>query len=256
MNALRTALSRSRLPLLRSSAVITAKPITAAHRRPFASTTPAATATAAMSKLSADTVLEHVRNRRTYYGLTKSLGDLTPARVEEIVKESLKHVPSSFNSQSNRVVVLFGAHHDKLWDLTAETLRAIVPAEQWPSTEQRIAGFKAGAASVLFFEDDAVVRHMQEQFAIYADRFAPWAGHSSAMLQLVVWTALEAEGLGANLQHYNPLIDDKVRKEWEVPETWRLTAQLVVGARNGGPGAPGQEKTFKPFSETYKSYGA
>ena len=30
------------------------------------------------------------------------------------------------------------------------------------------------------------------------------------MLQLVVWTALEAEGLGATLQHYNPLIDDEV----------------------------------------------
>jgi hypothetical protein len=34
------------------------------------------------------------------------------------------------------------------------------------------------------------------------------------MHQLLLWAALEAEGLGANTQHYNPLIDEEVSKFW------------------------------------------
>lgn len=62
------------------------------------------------------------------------------------------------------------------------------------------------------------------------------------MHQYAIWTALEAEGLGGNLQHYNPLIDQKVQELWEVPNTWELKAELVVGGRAGEPG----EKTFLP----------
>lgn len=39
------------------------------------------------------------------------------------------------------------------------------------------------------------------------------------MHQLVVWTALETEGLGATLQHYNPIIDDEVKNEWNIQVT-------------------------------------
>lgn len=93
---------------------------------------------------------------------------------------------------------------------------------------------------------------MQEKFAIYADRFPPWADQSAGMLQFVVWTALEAEGLGANLQHYNPLVDEKVAATWGVPASWKLNAQLVFGGKTGEAGP----KTFKPIGEIYKSYGA
>jgi predicted oxidoreductase (fatty acid repression mutant protein) len=120
--------------------------------------------------LSADSFLAHIKNRRTYYPLNKEL-TIPPSRIQEIVKEALQHVPSSFNSQSNRVVVLFGAEHDKFWDITTETLKAIVPAEQWESTAGRMAMFKAAAGSILFFEDQTVVEGMQAKFALYADRY-------------------------------------------------------------------------------------
>lgn len=35
--------------------------------------------------------------------------------------------------------------------------------------------------------------------------------------------------LGAHLQHYNPIIDERVRKEWNVPLNYHLTAQMVFG---------------------------
>jgi predicted oxidoreductase (fatty acid repression mutant protein) len=37
------------------------------------------------------------------------------------------------------------------------------------------------------------------------------------MHQFAAWTALEAEGLGANLQHYNPLPDQKASEIWNIP---------------------------------------
>lgn len=57
-----------------------------------------------------------------------------------------------------------------------------------------------------------------------------------------MWTALEAEGLGATLQHYNPLISAQVLATWDLPTSWVLVAQLPFGK----PTAPAGEKTFEP----------
>ena len=83
-------------------------------------------------------------------------------------------------------------------------------------------------------------------------RFPVWATQSNAMLQFAVWTALEAEGLGANLQHYNPIINAKVAEEWKIPSNWKLSSQLVFGGRTGEAG----EKEFKPVEDKVKAYGA
>ncbi|KAF4469368.1 nitroreductase, partial [Fusarium albosuccineum] len=56
---------------------------------------------------------------------------------------------------------------------------------------------------------------------------------------------------GANLQHYNPLVDAKVQEIWKVPTAWKLNAQLVFGGRAGEPG----EKDFKPLEERVKFAG-
>lgn len=70
----------------------------------------------------------------------------------------------------------------------------------------------------------------------------------------LVWTALEAEGLGCNLQHYNPLIDLRVQTEWNVPATWNMKSQLVFGTP--APGASLKDKTFNPLEDRIKVYGA
>ena len=75
--------------------------------------------------------------------------------------------------------------------------------------------FKSGYGTVLYFEDSEVVEELQEKFALYKENFPIWSQQSSGMLQFAIWTALEIEGFGATLQHYNPLIDEEVRKEWE-----------------------------------------
>lgn len=42
------------------------------------------------------------------------------------------------------------------------------------------------------------------------------------------------------LQHYNPLPDAAAAKEWDIPTTWKLRAQMPFGSNQ----APFGDKTF------------
>jgi hypothetical protein len=190
-----------------------------------------------------------VENRRSVYGISKD-PVISDEKIQEVISHAVKHTPSAFNSQSARVVVLLGEHHDKLWDITEETLRKIVPEDKFVPTEEKMNAFRSGYGTVLFFEDTSVIEKFQQDFALYKDNFPIWSQQSSGMLQYVVWTALELEGLGASLQHYNPLIDDDVRKEWNVPSSWKLLAQMPFGK----PTAPPGEKLFQPLEERIKVF--
>ena len=189
--------------------------------------------------------------RRSIY----ALGNQLPVSNEEVVKlveHAILHTPSSFNSQSTRVIILFGEEHQKLWQIAEDTLRAIVnDDEQFASTKQKMDSFKAGAGTVLFFEDRKVVKSMQDNVPLYADKFPVYAQHTNAMHQYAVWTALASVGVGASLQHYSPIIDDKVAETWDVDKDWELVAQLVFGAIE----QPAGDKTFKPMEERLKVFG-
>lgn len=197
------------------------------------------------------TLQQAAETRRSVYALNKNL-PLPAGEVAAIIEHAVKHTPSSFNSQSTRVVVLFGAEHEKLWRFAEDALRAVVPAESFEPTAQKLAMFKAAAGSVLFFEDQEVVKGLQAQFPTYADNFPVWAEHSDAMHQYAVWTTLAAAGIGANLQHYNPLIDAAVAREWNIPASWTLRAELVFG----GIAAAAGEKAYAPLDDRFKVYGA
>lgn len=176
-----------------------------------------------------------IENRRSFYGISKE-STITDERLKEIVDHVVKYTPSSFNSQSARVAVLLSEQHDKLWDITKEALRKIVPADQFGSTEEKIQSFRSGYGTVLFFEDTSIIESLQEQFALYKDNFPVWSEQSSGMHQYALWTALEMEGLGASLQHYNELIASDVKKEWNLPESWKLIAQMPFGKPTAEPG--------------------
>jgi uncharacterized protein len=199
------------------------------------------------TQITSHDFLTAVKNRRTIYALSKE-SPIPDARIEEIIGDAVLHTPSAFNSQSARVVLLLGAQHDKLWDMTKEALRKIVPAESFDSTESRINGFRNAYGSVLFFEDQTVIELLQEKFASYKDNFPIWSQQSNGMLQYVIWTALELEGLGVSLQHYNPLIDADVRSEWNIPDNWKLIAQMPFGTKAGEAG----DKEFKRLEERFK----
>lgn len=190
------------------------------------------------------------QRRRTIYALTKNL-PLAKEEIVRIIERVLLDTPSAFHSQSTRLLALFEREHEVFWEAVADILRKIVPAENFDATARRIDGFKAGAGTVLFFEDQQVVQSLQAQFPAYADNFPVWSEHSNAMHQYSLWTALTAAGVGANLQHYNPLPDEFVRTTWDIPAHWTLRAQMVFG----GIGAPAGEKAFAPLQERLKVVG-
>ncbi|MEN3929930.1 nitroreductase family protein [Microvirga sp. W0021] len=170
-----------------------------------------------------------LQSRRSVYAINDK-SPISDEQIQEIVDFALMNVPSAFNSQSTRLVLLLGEQHKKLWNgIVMDTLRAIVPAENFGPTEAKINSFAAGYGTVLFFEDNAVVEGLQSKFAAYADNFPLWARDTSAMHQLTIWTLLEEAGLGASLQHYNPIIDDQVKETWGLDKKWHLTSQMVFG---------------------------
>ncbi|KAF3935403.1 hypothetical protein ABW20_dc0102919 [Dactylellina cionopaga] len=199
--------------------------------------------------------LQAIKDRHTYYNL-KAESPIPDDRIKEIAKIAIQSLPSSFNAQSTRLVLLLNDHHKKLWDITKDTLLAILPEAQHEATTGRITGFKNAYGTILFFEDPQPIKELEAAFPTYAERFAPWSEHTSAIHQFTLWTALEAEGFGANLQHYNPLIDDKVKEEWGVDKSYRLIAQLVFGTPNEGSTNNPRPAvvTFKPIEETFRVF--
>ncbi|KAI3542231.1 nitroreductase [Colletotrichum filicis] len=201
--------------------------------------------------------LDTIAARRSWFALGKHL-TIDQGKVKAMVGHAMQSVASSFNSQSNRAVVLFGSEHDKLWDIMTNVLKAQVTTDQWVSTSQKTAGFKAAAGTTHFKEGYVLCgRRDSPKFRQQVSNlFRPvpvWVAQSNAMLQHTIWTALSAEGLGANQQHYNPLIDESVAAAWSLPPNWRLTAQLVFGERIGPSPAPGEQE---PLNDKMKVFGA
>lgn len=91
--------------------------------------------------------LQAVKDRRTYYQLNKE-APISDQQIVDIAREAVLHVPSSFNSQSARLVVLLNKEHDTFWDFVLEVLKPVVPEDQFPTTEKKVSGFRAAYGTV------------------------------------------------------------------------------------------------------------
>jgi len=196
------------------------------------------------------TFWEAVRGRRSLYGFTGEK-PVKEERIVEIAREALWNLPSSMNSQSARLVVLFGEHHARLWRMVLDAIRKVSDDRQYERSVRKVSGsFASGYGTVLFFEDQEVIARLSARYPLYAKNAAAWSEHTSAMHQFVVWAALEAEGLGASLQHYAELIEADVRAAWNLPEGWRLIAQMPFGA----PLSPPADKEHEPIEARLKVF--
>ena len=187
-----------------------------------------------------------IKDRRSYYQLQNS-SPVSDEEIKSIVEHVLLYAPSAFNSQTARLVVLLGENHTKLWEITKEELKKVSKSEEaFKATETKVdSAFASGYGTILFFEEQTTVNNLQAQFPSLPGKFALWSEHSSAIVQNLIWLGLQSVGLGASLQHYNPLIDQAVRKEWNINPDWLLIAQMPFGTPAGEPG----EKTHAPLEE-------
>ncbi len=203
-----------------------------------------------MSKASLVTLQQAFDERRTIYALGNDL-PVEPQAIVNMAERILLHTPSAFNSQSSRLIVLFGEQHQQLWDITENKLREEVGDGDFSSSKQKMDSFRAAAGTVLFFEDQAVIKAMQDKFELYADRFPIWAEQTSAMHQYALWTELSTLNVGASLQHYNPLIDDDIANAFSIADDWDLIAQMPFGSIL----EPAGKKTYQPLNERMRVLG-
>ena len=166
-------------------------------------------------------IRESLQQRRSVYGLKKKL-PVSMEAIRQLVTETTELVPDAFNMHSQRVVLALGGRHDALWDAVYDAFGGKVARE-------KIDSFKAGAGTVLYFIDTDVVKSLQDKFPLYAANFPIWAQQSNGMLQISIWAGLRELGVGANIQHYNPVIDDAVKKLFSLPESYQLIAQMPFG---------------------------
>ena len=188
--------------------------------------------------------LDSIALRRSIY----TLGSKLPVAKDEVTKtiqEAIRLTPSAFNSQSARSVILYGDESKKLWEMVLHALMKIVPENQIADTKANIKGFASGVGTILIFEDTDVIQSLEKSYPLYAENFSLWSKHSSGMTQFSIWSALATIKVGASLQHYSNLIEEEVRKTWDLPSSWSLIAQMPFGSIE----SPAQEKTFQPIEE-------
>lgn len=187
-------------------------------------------------------------NRRSIYALGDNLSQ-TPEEIFDLVKQTIKNSPTAFNSQTVRAVVLFGKSSDKVWEIVEDALRKIAKSpEAFEQTKAKIDSFKAGYGTILYFTDTTIVHQLENDYPSYAANFANWAEQGLGGAQQAVWTALAEQGIGASLQHYNPLIDDAIHQAFNLPADWELRAEMPFGSIE----APAGKKTHLDDKEMFK----
>lgn len=185
--------------------------------------------------LMSRTFLEAVALRRSYYRLgSNAVTD--DNHIVATIDKLLATMPSPFNVQSTRIVMLFGEEHRALWNIVVEVLRDFVVPDKFAATEKRVDdAFRSGRGTLLFYEDSSTLEALKRKYPLYADKVDVWSEQCSGMHQFAAWTALEDMGYGASLQHYNPLIDEKVAHRWTIDSKWRLVAQMPFGKPMDAP---------------------
>jgi predicted oxidoreductase (fatty acid repression mutant protein) len=196
-------------------------------------------------------LIQSIEKRRTQYALGAAL-PISEQETTALIEAAIRLAPSSFNSQSSRAVILYGDESREFWNIAEGALRKIVPADAFAPTKAKLDSFAAGAGTVLFYEDQDVVKGLQDKFAPYADNFPVWSEQASGMAQFAVWTALANADIGASLQHYNPLVDADAAARWNIPASWKLRAQMPFGSNE----KPFGEKAFMDDTQRFKVFGA
>lgn len=187
-------------------------------------------------------------NRRSIYALGDNLSQ-TPEEIFDLVKQTIKNSPTAFNSQTVRAVVLFGKSSDKVWEIVEDALRKIAKSpDAFEQTKAKIDSFKAGYGTILYFTDTTIVHQLENDYPSYAANFANWAEQGLGGAQQAVWTAFAEQGIGANLQHYNPLIDDAIHQAFNLPVAWQLRAEMPFGSIE----SPAGEKVHLNDEEMFK----
>ncbi len=190
--------------------------------------------------------IELMSQRRSVYGLARNMS-AGEASIEHVVKECVSQCPSAFNSQTSMAVILYADEHEKLWNLLKEKMKVVATGDALSEVLAKIDGFIAAYGTILFYENQETIKAMEDHFPIYAHNFQGWSLQSSGMLQFAIWTALRELGIGANIQHYNELIEEDLYPLFSIERKYKLISQMPFGDITELPG----EKLISNIEERF-----
>ncbi|MBR8702567.1 nitroreductase family protein [Porphyromonas levii] len=183
-----------------------------------------------MMNKNIEKVLDVALKRRSHYALGAEW--VSPQEeVEDLLKAVLRGVPTHFNSQSVRMVLLTGDAHRKHWELVERILIEQIGEELYNTgTKAKIHdSFMSGVGTVLFFEESTITEGLSAKMPLYAANFAKWAQQVQGSHQWAVWLGLTELGFGASLQHYIGIDDAAIKAQVGAPEAWEFIAHMPFG---------------------------
>ena len=170
-------------------------------------------------------IINMLKYRLSVYDLNNKI-PVSFDKIMEMVNGAVEHIPDAFNMKSQRVVVLTGDKHTGFWN-TVYT--EVSRASGGRMSRDRTDSFARAYGTILYFYDKSVVESAQKNYPLYAKNFHDWVMQSNGMLQFAVWVGLRTLGVGANLQHYNPIIDNMTREMFGLNDNWVMVAQMPFG---------------------------
>ena len=178
--------------------------------------------------------LDLIERRRSNYDLGRNV-TITQDQITKLIETVVHYNPSSYNSQSTKVVVLYNQEHERFWDLVEDELKKIVEPERFGPTQKKMAGFKNAYGTVLFFEDNNIIDSLVAKYPKYGKNATSWSLQANAMVQFGIWTGLATLNLGGSLQHYNEVIEATVIETYDLDKNWSLIAQMPFGSVESAP---------------------
>lgn len=176
-----------------------------------------------------------MQERKSVYKIGRQT-EVSPDQVAERLEEVVTDIPSAFNSQSPRLVLISGEKHEKVWDLIDASQKEALRPDSYASMATRFADAKKGLGTVLLFESKEAVEAMPTN-EIRANQYKE---NNHGIAAYAVWLILTELGLGATLQHHNIGYDEGYDKEIRdylgLPDNWEMLAQMPFGSIES-PGA-------------------
>lgn len=192
--------------------------------------------------------IEAAQKRRSIYQLGNSVV-LPDNEIVNIIKAAIRQAPSAFNNQPIRIVILFNDAHHRLWNYTKKVVyQKMTHKEKFGKTEAKLNAFKAAHGTILFFSDEETIQNSKNIYKSYANYFDDWTEEAVGIAIYSVWTALANADIGASIQHYNPLIDDWISEQFNVPKNYILRGEMPFGSINALAG----EKKFLSDDKVFK----
>lgn len=123
------------------------------------------------------------QTRRSHYGLSPK-SPISDEAIYDILTQAIKHVPTAFNSQTGRVVLVLGQKHTELWDAVFVGLKdtfdgdgkftedesRLISAEREERNKKRFeTSFKSGYGTIVFFEDQDRLKELSIKSPDFAE---------------------------------------------------------------------------------------